>query len=66
MTHTPRERIYLRHTGRRTICDEEYMIWINAAKKRAMHQRDLFNANGTIKSEEAFLRHLRMHYPAMK
>lgn len=61
---TTRERIYLRNTGRTTVCDEDYLIWFNAAKRRAMHQRDLFNPNGTIKNEDAFLRHLRMHYPA--
>lgn len=60
---TPRERIYMRHTGAATLVDEEYLIWINAALRHARHQRDLFKKNGQVADEARFLEYLRLHYP---
>lgn len=61
---TPREKIYLRHTGAPKLIEEDYLIWYNGMMRSARHQRDLFTANGKVRDEAQFLAWLRKHYPA--
>lgn len=61
---TPRERIYLRHTGAPKLLDVEFFAWMTNVLRSARHQRDLFTANGKVRDEAQFLAWLKKHYPA--
>lgn len=60
---TPRERIYLRHTGAPKLLDVEFFAWMTNVLRSARHNKELFTDNGKVRDEAAFLKYLNVHYP---
>lgn len=63
---TPRERIYMRHTGADKLDETEFMDWMQNVLRSARHNKQLFTPNGRVKDETAFLSWLRTMYPARR